>query len=600
MQGETLVFDIETNGFLDTVSKVWCIGIGSVEEKSLTLYADQPGYLPISAGIARLQAAGKLVAHNGIKYDAAVLNKLYGPGTVDTFKIEDTLVMARLSDPESKANKLADWGERLGFPKGEWDQWDRWDPAMGDYCLQDVKVTVRVWRQLQKRLDGWWVDDELNAVLCEHYVEDCIARQERNGFKLNVEKAVQLVAELRQEMMDLERELEPIFPPVLVKDGKAFMPKQDNARLGYTAGAPFSRVKIQMFNPGSRPQIEMRLKRKYGWKPTKFTGSGRAEINDQILAELDYPEAISLARYFRVEKQLGQIADGDNGWLKLVTADGRVHGAVNPVGCRTHRMSHFKPNMAQVDKQDLRMREVWEASTGWVLVGSDAEGLELRMLAHYLAKYDGGAYGDSVINGRKEDQTDVHSRTMIIAAMFKRDNAKTLIYAYLYGAGNAKLGRIICEDAQMAGQPRPKGSYAQIGKAVRGRLETGIKGLEALLKAVKKAHKSTGKFKSLDGRMIVSISEHSALNTLLQSAGAVVMKWALVIFDRRHRHRYGTDYRYCANVHDEVQMECRTREIAEEMGKAFAQAITDAGKFLKIRCPLSGSYDIGLNWKETH
>jgi DNA polymerase-1 len=297
------------------------------------------------------------------------------------------------------------------------------------------------------------------------------------------------------------------------------------------------------------------------------------------------------------------------GWLHHVNPrTGRVHGYVNPNGAVTGRMTHSNPNGANVDKKDARMRAMWEPMEGWKQLGADGSSLELCMLSHYLARYDGGSYGKKVTEGKKEDGSDPHTLTIRLLGMTKRDNGKRVIYAMIYGAGDAKLGLIIIEDYVEAGKDRPKLSPSKLGADAREKLETGIVGLGQLKKDIKKAFKR-GYVRSLDGRKLWLRSEHSALNTLLQGAGAVVMKKALVLFHyeaikrfrmKQHSGDRDADFGYMLNVHDEVQIECRTQEIAEELGKLFVASITRAGIELGVRCPLSGAYDIGNNWGETH
>jgi DNA polymerase I-like protein with 3'-5' exonuclease and polymerase domains len=266
-------------------------------------------------------------------------------------------------------------------------------------------------------------------------------------------------------------------------------------------------------------------------------------------------------------------------------------------------------------------RSLFMASTGMTLVGCDAEGLELRKLAHYMAKYDGGSYGDTVVNGVKEEGTDVHTVNQRLIKLNSRNSAKTWIYAYLYGAGLLKLGMVIYEDytaeqreafnaKHEAGRTREK-AIARLGAQARQRVEQGLPALGTLQERVK-ALAAKGYLKTIDGGLLKVRSAHSALNTLLQGGGAVVMKKALVIlFDellrtgwvpnlvtgelRRGDNRMG----FVVNVHDEYQMECDD-EVAEEIGQLGKDAIRDAGLAYNLRCPLAGSCDKGRNWAETH
>jgi DNA polymerase I len=563
--------DVEGDDLLPGLSRIWLLVIG--DETGRIAYADQKGYPSLKEGLDRLKKAPKVCFHNGMGYDFWAIEKLY-PGTLKWDQIVDSLILCRMKWPESK-HSLDLLGERVGFPKLHFNDFSKFTPEMVTYCLRDVEILQAFWPKIKDYYESY-----PQAVQVEHRVGHILARQEQHGFKLNVGKAQALERTLRGEIVAIERQLQSVFPPIThirssAKTGKMLKPK------------------IEQFNPGSRQQIAARLWNKYKWKPSQTTETGQPKIDESTLKECPGGEAKLLLQYFRLQKMLGQLSDGDNGWLKLVTEAGYVHGRVNQCGARTHRMSHFKPNMAQVDK-DERMRDCWEADPGEVLVGCDADSLELRMLAHYLAKNDEGEFTKALLQGRKEDGTDAHSRNQKAAGFYSRDNAKTLIYALLYGAGDAKLGMTVRADMAGAGVTT-KDSDTKLGREVRAKLLTGVKGLDKLVETVKRLHNKQQWLPGLDGRPIGSSSEHSALNTLLQSAGALVMKYALVIFDETHGHLVN----YCANVHDEVQMSVKP-ELADEVGQAFADAIRKAGEQLKVRCPLAGNYDRGKTWAETH
>jgi DNA polymerase I len=592
----TEIADVETDGFLSQLTKVWTIQIGTAEGDDVTIYADQPGYPPLEEGIKRLERADRIVIHNGLGFDWFVFNRFW-PGRIDRAKVYDTLVAGRLVDPENRKQNLDAIGESLGVLKGKYQgDFQTFDQELVDYARQDIVVLREHYKILAPKLTDWE-----QSLSLEHEVAYIIALQQQNGFRLDVLGAQRLEADLRQEMSDIERELHEIFPPIYVGT-EVFTPKKDLARLGYVAGCPLTKVKLEAFNPGSGMQIAERFKRKYKWKPKAYTPTGSPKMDEEVIAALPFDEAKALLRYARVEKMLGQLADGKAGWLKLVDAKtNRVHGAVNTNGAVTGRMSHFAPNMAQVDK-DARMRSLWIPRDGWKLVGCDAEGLEARMLAHYLWKWDNGAFAEKVINGKKEDGTDVHTsnlKALEHLGMVSRDGAKTFLYALMYGAGDPKLGKTIKEDALKHGAPVPKLNNKALGERARAAIANSMVGIDKLTAAVKKAARVRGYVKGLDGRKIWVRSEHSALNTLLQGGGAIVMKEALRLFHSFYDDMHGGSFAYCANVHDEVQMEC-SPDVAESIGKNFATCISQAGTILQVRCPLAGSYDIGSNWKETH
>jgi DNA polymerase-1 len=575
----TLIADIETDGLLPELTKVHCLAIANIVAPSdVTVYADQEGYEPIAKGLARLAEADRMVFHNGLGFDLHAIHKLYG-NVIDRTKVFDTLVLSRFIDPPlAGGHSLERWGERLGYPKGEYNDWSKFTEEMATYCARDVEVTCKLYNKLMSQVQDYWTD----SLRLEHDFAYVMSLQEQHGFRLDVDKAVEVAAELRQEMVDIERQLQEVFPPITVeryseKTGKRLKDKEE------------------MFNPGSRKMIGERLIERYNWKPKKFTPTGIPQIDEVVLGGLDYPEAKLLARYFLCQKQLGQISDGESGWLKCVTKAGYVHGKVNTIGAATHRCSHFGPNMAQISKRDLRMREVWLPDEGDVLVGCDADALELRCLASYLGNFDGGEYANALLKGSKEDGTDVHSRTGKLVGLKSRDETKRLTYAFLYGASDRKLSSIL----------REAGAAVADGKTARAKMESGINGLGKLV-AIIKSRLKRGFLLGIDKRHINIKSDHSALNFLLQSCGAILMKKALQVFHYELCAEAGhvvnekpVTFAYCANVHDEVQLSVR-KDQAEEVGKLFARAIEIAGERLGMNCPTSGSYEIGSNWRETH
>ena len=293
-------------------------------------------------------------------------------------------------------------------------------------------------------------------------------------------------------------------------------------------------------------------------------------------------EVATLIRdYLMLQKRVAQIES----WIKATGEDGRVHGKVITNGAVTGRMTHSSPNMAQIPNAGSiygpECRECWTVEDGNVLVGCDASGLELRMLAHYM-KDEG--YVRTVTEGSSKDGTDVHTVNQRAAGLSTRDNAKTFIYAFLYGAGDGKIGSIV-------------GGTAKDGARLKAKFLSQTPALAQLLGRVGK-QAAKGWVPGLDGRRIWVRSEHAALNSLLQGAGAVVMKKALVLFDDKVTANKW-QIKYVANVHDEAQIEC-PKDIAEDVGKAFRQSIIEAGEYFKLRCPLDGEYKIGRNWRETH
>lgn len=301
-------------------------------------------------------------------------------------------------------------------------------------------------------------------------------------------------------------------------------------------------------------------------------GTDKASLKE--LAEL-------VKEYLLVQKRVSQIES----WMEAVGKDGRVHGKVTTNGAVTGRMTHSSPNMAQIPNAGSiygpECRECWSVEEGNVLVGCDASGLELRMLAHYMKDED---YVRTVCEGSSKDGTDVHTVNQRAAGLATRDNAKTFIYAFLYGAGDAKIGSIV-------------GGSAKDGAKLKAKFLDQTPALRKLIERVGR-QAAKGWVPGLDGRRIWVRSEHAALNSLLQGAGAIVMKKALVIFNDKIK-KYKWDVKLVANVHDELQFEC-SKDVAEEAGKAAKMSIVEAGEYFKLRCPLDGEYKIGANWRQTH
>jgi DNA polymerase-1 len=601
--GEKLIFDTESDGFLAEAQKLHMIQIGTADGDDVTVYTDAlPGYKPLAEGLARLRAADKCIGHNMIKHDAPLIEKLY-PGTLRRDQVVDTLVMVRLKDPEERQQSLGAIGTRLGVAKGDFEgPLEVTTEEMATYAAQDVTVNRAIYHYA-KEVETWG-----SSLQVEMETAWAIAAQERNGFRLDVAGAQDLEATIRGEVADMTAGLRDVFPPIWVSTEKVpFVPKGDNRKMGYVAGCPLTKVVLQHFNPASRSQVAKRLM-KAGWKPRAFGANGEPTVDEAVLAALPFPEAKRLVQFFTLQKMLGQLSDGKNGWLKLVKPDGRVYGAVNPNGACTGRMSHFAPNLAQVSG-DPRMRKLWIPRDGWKLVGCDAEGLEARMLAHYLARYDNGAFGEMLLNGNKELGTDVHSSNAkaVNAAGFKvnRNGAKTVLYALMYGAGDAKLGRTVIDNLREQGLSVPKMPPKVVGQMVRLALAKSMVGIDKLTDAIKSKVASVGYLVGLDGRHLAIRSEHAALNTLLQGGGAIVMKKALNLFmDSPMVHENWPDMGLCANVHDEVQIEA-TPELAgtsedSPIGSQFAWCITAAGEHFNLRCPLAGAYAVGDSWAATH
>jgi DNA polymerase-1 len=613
----TYILDLETNGLLDEVTTIHIICLRNINTGETHTYNSQTPH-GITQGLAKAALADVLIGHNLQEYDIRVIQKLY-PNWRTEAKLVDTLIISQLIYPQLKdddfnaikkrpdfpkkligRHSLKAWGHRLGEHKGDYTgSWESWNQDMEDYCIQDVLVTHTLYNHLMSR------NYSQVAIDLEHNVTRIITRQIKHGFQFDEVAARKLYVQLTNERSALSQRICSQFPNWYARDGKSLsvevdghrvscsiLPKLDNKAQGYTKGRPVTKIKLVEFNPASRDHIGYQLIKKYGWKPTVFGADGKPKADEVTLKPLTKFGVVQDIRdYLIMDKCLGQLAEGTQAWLKLVK-NGRIHGRVQTNGAVTGRMTHSNPNVAQTPgkkkKYGPACRSLFTVRPGYKLVGADAAGLELRCLAHFMAKYDGGAYGVAASTGNQDDGTDIHTVNQKAAGLPDREMAKTFIYGLMYGAGDEKIGAII-------------GQGKQAGTRLRKQFLAGVPAINSLIATVKKAA-ARGYLIGLDGRHIAVRSEHAALNSLLQSAGAIVMKTALVHLDNNLTdigYRYGTDYEFVANIHDEFQIECRD-VLAETIGKAATQAITQAGETYGFRCPLAGDYKIGNTWAETH
>ena len=658
-----LLFDTESDGFVGNATKVHCIGIINVETGSeLSFGPDQ-----INKACRLLAEASELIGHNIQRHDLPLLRKLGlftpTPGTT----IRDTMVMSRLMRPALKADDMARgdmpsqyvgkhsigaWGYRLGERKGDYAQlrraealahgitdekaieryvWGVYNEDMHAYMMQDCRTNFALWKELNP--DQYSQD----AVQLEHRVSTVCNAMEEAGVPFDTRAAGELHAVLTERKHALETKLKQTFgswwAPVSPDPTKCiFIPKRDNARLGYLEGYPIKKYKKVDFNPGSRDHIAKVLMDR-GWKPTKFTEGGKPQLDEETIAGVAsrYPEMDGIGELLMVEKRLSQLMGSKQSLLDSVKEDGRIHGVINPMGTITSRAAHMFPNLGQVPSAKkpfgVDFRRMFRAPAGWKIVGADMSGLELRGLAHYLTPYDNGEYAKVVLTG------DVHWANAIamgladgerdkenhLHTIVREDGSKRFIYAYVYGAGDLQVGTIVLEclvnarcNAGEAGEALYGKFFGSnlspsepviraIGRTIRDDFRERIPGYDKFLTLVEEQVYKRNRLRGIDKRIIPVRSVHSAVNFMIQSSGAILCKrWLADSYEEMQRtFKEGADFFYALWVHDEIQVCCK-EQIAEPVGEILVRNARKAGEPYGFRVPLDSQYSIGDTWADTH
>lgn len=601
-----IVLDIESDGLLDDVTKIHCIVTKEVNpDMSGGGCTVAVGEEEITFRLRQLmRAPDKLVGHNIIGFDLQVIKKLYPWFEIPHVErqVLDTLVLSRLIYPHLKeqdlkfrkfqrlppaltgSHKLEAWGYRICDYKGKYEGgWVDYTVEMLEYCKRDVEVTSSLLRHLVNK--GF----SKRSIELEHAITWLMTQQEANGFVFDIHKAAALYAKLGARRDELEERLRQEFGSWRIELPE-FVPKVSNAIRGYVKGIPVQRSTEIFFNPRSREHIADRLMTLYGWEPKEFTPCGKPKVDESILRVLEYPPCTLLTEYLLLQKRLAQLAEGDQAWLKLVKGDGKIHGHVITNGAVTGRAAHISPNISQVPTNSTaygkECRELFTVPAGWLLVGTDASSLELRCLAHYMSTWDGGAYAKQLLEG------DIHVTNQEAAGLPTRAQAKTFIYAFLYGAGDGRLGEIV-------------GGDACVGASLRKKFLQAFPALKRLVSGTQKDAQQ-GYLVGLDERRLAIRSLHSALNVLLQSAGAIICKEWLVVLNHMLKtehaliHGWGGDFCFSAWSHDEVQIACRSQEVADLVVATSKHSIVEAGERYNFSCPLACESRQGVTWAETH
>lgn len=617
-----VIFDIETNG-LDNPDKLWLIVCKDIATGERHVFRNVHEDLKPFQNFAALVSLW--VGHNSIGYDQLHCSRLAGV-SFDEASVLDTLVLSRLFNAgRAGGHSLESWGEALGYPKVKFNDFSRWSQEMEDYCIQDVEITHKLYQRFSRYLSSpQWKD----SIDLEHKIAFICLDMNKNGFYFDISSAKDLHKDILGQLKILDSELQSVFKPrsKLIREitpratkhgtlhRQDFRWLEDGDLTPFSVGSPFSLVEFEPFNAGSPKQIVERLN-EAGWQPYEKTkGHIQAErdkdkeklayfatygwkVSEANLATLpaDAPEAPrKLVQRLLLDSRRSTLEE----WLKAYD-DGskRIHGSFSHIGAWTHRMSHSAPNMANIPAGESvyahDMRSMWCVPDDRLLVGVDADGIQLRVLAHYMHDEE---FTNGLINGKKEDGTDAHSlnQAALGSVCRSRDDAKTFIYAWLLGAGFAKVANILgC-------------TIGQAKTAVGGFIER-YPGLKELKKTIIPKDANRGYFEGLDGRLVLCDSEHLMLAGYLQNGESIIMKRANVLWREKLRQQ-GIWFRQVNFVHDEWQTEVENDyQLAMHVANVQAESIREVGELLKLRCPMAGSIlnthkkiAIGRNWSETH
>jgi DNA polymerase I len=586
-----LIIDLETNGFLDKLDKIHCIVCKDIETNKVYIY--NPNNIKDSLDL--LNKAEILIGHNIVKFDYPVLQKVLGFEFKG--KLFDTLLCSRLiwtnrteldfqenNFPPKLIGKhsLKSWGYRLELLKGDFienNSFDEWSLEMQDYCLNDVEITHKLYNLIVTQ------NYSEQAIELEHKFASYIHKQEQHGICFDETTGQSLRSILTKRKLELEDKLALVFPAWNKSLGfKTY--KRDNIKKGIKAGVPVEQFKTEIFNANSRDHIADRLVKVLGWKPKNFTESGKPEVSEKILQNLPYPEAKDISEHLLIQKRLGQLSDGEQAYLKLVNK-GKIYGKVIENGAVTGRATHHSPNLAQCvssgSPYGKEFRSLFYSPASMVMCGIDFSSLELRVLGHYLHYYDNGDFSQKLL------EDDIHTTNQKVCGLSSRSQAKTYIYAYIYGSGISKQSEIL-------------GVSIEEAKQIKIKFEKALPALKSLTDAVKGKYRRCGWLKGLDGRKLMCRAEFSALNTLIQSAGALLVKQGTIILNEeldKAKFIWGNDYAMVLHIHDELQFYVKQNRIDEF--KTIAKNIFKQTQLhFNFRTPLDGEIKVGRNWSDTH
>lgn len=593
-----VILDIETNGidfdsgeyWLDQVNEILCLVIKDIDTGNTFSFYDTDGLrilgtASIEQGIKLLEQADEWIGHNVLSFDIPVLEKLYRIKRAP--RIFDTLVVSRFLYPDRQGgHSLESYGERLGLSKLEAPGFTAFSPGLLTYCERDVELNHRVYGLLEGELrNGKWDV----AFESEHRIADIILKQEMYGFAFDKAKAVALLERLTEEITSIDARLDKLVERRIRPRVEVKKPFNINGSLSGRVqqycdkfllnpsliAGPFQFIEYDQYNYESPPQ-QKELALRLGWVPVDRTKAGNAKL-DESVTQIGEVGTLLLRRNI-VSHRRSQI----QGFIDKMDSTGRLHGGANPCGTNTHRMRHKVIVNVPRAKSEFgkETRELFVASTGKTLAGFDAKQLELRMLAHYIGDKE---YVERVTT--TDQSRDAHVLAAQAAGSGDRDLGKGINYALIYGAGDARLGSLVGRDQNY-------------GARIREELYRRIPGLERIIRAAKTASQR-GHLVGLDGRKLyIRTMKTSALNTLIQGAGAVYMKRVAIILDELIQ---GRPYFKVLDMHDEAQFEIPDTEQDKDQFKSFVlKAFQRANEFYGLRCPQEPDVKFGYNWAETH
>ena len=615
-----VVADVEADDLKAT--RIWCIVCKDVDtgEVKVFLNVDKNH----EEFVEYSQTVDKWVFHNGINFDVPVINRLTS-ATIAQEQVIDTFVISRLFNfAIAGGHSLAAWGKRLGKPKYDFNDFSHLSDEMVEYCKQDVEVTAEFYNRYRRYINA---PERQMSIDLEHKIAWICNDMADNGFYFHYEKATVFYNRLKDRLNFVLKKLHEVYPPrplpvreitpSLTKNGTLsrtdfrWVDAKDDLS-EFTHDCPFTRIKFEPFNPGSVRQVVEKLNQA-GWKPVnktdghvaylkkpkkqqdpdkllEFKTYGWKASDEENLATIpeDKSEQVGYIReYFVLSKRLSTLDE----WFAAYNKDThRIHGKFWHIGAWTHRMSHSNPNMANPPgpekKYGTYMRSFWGVPKGKVLIGCDAEGIQLRILAHYM---NDPAFTEALVNGSKDDETDAHSmnRKALGDVCASRAKAKTFIYAWLLGAGYGKVAEIFgC-------------SFEEAKEACEKFIEF-YPGLKELKNERIPRDARNGFFVGLDGRIVPCDNEHLMLAGYLQNGEAVVMKHANLWW-RQALNAERILYRQVNFVHDEWQTEVDdNKEVIDTVCRTQKQSFPAVQQLLEVNCPLAGSADVGLTWRMTH